>query len=192
MRCRTILFDRLVQPSALFRQCRSAHAMPCRQLKVPNMAPAYNLKKSHLPSSEGAACCPSSSCTRLPQRTPAVAHLIKDLEVDNPRLELTLAQRLGTAAPSPSPSPSHARHRLGLVEAPPPLLTLEVLPAPSPRLRLFASFYCRAAMGGGGAKGARAQRQRASVSHMQRAVQTRRPSAPSRAKVMRSALTSRR
>lgn len=90
------------------------------------------------------------------------------------------------------PPPSHARHRLGLVEAPPPLLTLEVLPAPSPHLRLFASFYCRAAMGGGGAKGARAQRQRASVSHMQRAVQTRRPSAPSRAKVMRSALTSRR
>ena len=176
---------------ALFCVRHSApHAMPCRQLKVPNMAPAYSLKKSHLPSSEGAACCPSSSCSRLPQRTPAVAHLIKDLDVDNPRLELTLAQRLGTAAPSAPPLSRAAQAGAGRGST--SAADAGGAAAPSPHFRLFASFYCRAAMGGGGAKGARAQRQRASVSHMQRAVQTRRPSAPSRAKIMRSALTSRR
>ncbi len=94
-----------MQPLALFRLRRSAHAIPCRQLKVPNMAPAYSLKKSHLPSSEGAACCTSSSCSRLPQLTPAVAHLIKDLEVDNPRQELTLAQRLGRHSSALRPPP---------------------------------------------------------------------------------------
>jgi hypothetical protein len=45
------------------------------------MAPSYSLKKSHLPAG-GVA---------LSQ--PAAAHLVKDLEVDNPRQELTLAQR---------------------------------------------------------------------------------------------------
>jgi hypothetical protein len=93
------------------------------------MAPAYTLKKSHLSSLDGAACCPSSSSSLLLQQKPAVAHLIKDLEVDNARQELTLAQRLPQQ--NFPPSLSHARHRLGLVEAPPPLLTLEVLSHPS-------------------------------------------------------------
>jgi hypothetical protein len=51
------------------------------------MAPSYSLKKSHLPGACAAACGVA--------RSQPVTHLIKDLEVDNPREELTLAQRYG-------------------------------------------------------------------------------------------------
>jgi hypothetical protein len=58
------------------------------QLRLPSMAPAYSLKKSHLPPADAARCCATAA-----HSLPAVMHAIKDLEVDNPRDEPTLAQR---------------------------------------------------------------------------------------------------
>jgi hypothetical protein len=58
------------------------------QLRLPSMAPAYSLKKSHLPPADAARCCSTAA-----HSLPAVMHAIKDLEVDNPRDEPTLAQR---------------------------------------------------------------------------------------------------
>ncbi len=87
MRCRTICSGRQVHLSLLLILKPAADSLDplsvlsLSQLRVASMAPSYSLKKSHLPAG-GVA---------LSQ--PAAAHLVKDLEVDNPRQELTLAQR---------------------------------------------------------------------------------------------------
>ncbi len=86
MRCRTICSDRFARSSLTSSHDRLIALSPL-QLRVASMAPSYSLKKSHLPGACAAACGVA--------RSQPVTHLIKDLEVDNPREELTLAQRYG-------------------------------------------------------------------------------------------------
>jgi hypothetical protein len=59
------------------------------------MAPAYSLKKSLLPPADAAVCAKSKNTARSlpPQLQLAAARALEDLDIDNPRDELTLAQR---------------------------------------------------------------------------------------------------
>ena len=117
------------------------------QLRVESMAPAYSLKKSRLPQ--------AASSTHLPLSKPSVTHLIKDLEVDNPREELTLAQRCAALLllHPLARSPHHIAWQVGF----------------SASATSVADFR---RMGSCRTKSSRSQRQRTSLPHLQRTVQT--------------------